>query len=132
VDTRFTPSEDGDYIEVVVEGDITREGAAEFTAAIYKLGEELGIRCFLFDLTKSHNVQPVVDGVNFTLEDLPDIEPPNVTTRTAALVDPADQSHDFQIAFSRQHGFDASLFWDRAKAIRYLKEAAPRLNRSPP
>lgn len=125
----IAPSEDGKYIVITAIGDTTRATAAEGTRAAYELGRELGIRCFLIDVSKSRNVERVTENVRFTKEDAPEMMPPDL--RYALLVDPADHSHDFHLAFATSQGIDIRMFWDRDEAIAYLLEGADRLNAGP-
>lgn len=119
----MTPSEDGHFIEVVVVGEVTRTDALELTEAQFALGRDLGIQCFLVNATKSPNVSGVYDNVRFTLGDVPAVPPPDLRARTAVLIDPADHSHDFYVAFAQSQGLDIALFWDRENAIEWLQEA---------
>jgi hypothetical protein len=121
------PSDDGLYIINVAEGDTTRAIAAEGTRALYEMGMELGIRCFLIDLSNSRNVEPLLENARFTREDAPPVMPPDLCF--AVLADPADHSHDFHVAFAQTQGINISLFHDRDEAIEHLKKAADRLNR---
>jgi hypothetical protein len=124
VEYKITPSEDALYIVITAIGDTTREVAAEGTRAAFEMGRELGISCFLIDVSASRNVEPVRENVQFTREDAPPIMPPDF--RYAVLVDPADHTHDFHVAFARSQGIDISLFWDRHEAIEYLTRSAGR------
>lgn len=124
----ITPSDDGDYIVISAVGDMTRESAAEISVAAFKLGEHLGIRCYLNDVTRCRNVESVTENTRFTLKDIPETEPRDPDAVAAVLVDPADRSHDFYVALAKIRGIDITLFRDRDKAIRHLKAGAARLN----
>jgi hypothetical protein len=128
VDYTIAPSDDGDYIVISAVGEMTRESAAEISVAAFTLGERLGIRCYLNDVTRCRNVESVTENTRFTLKDIPKTEPRDSGAVAAVLVDPADRSHDFYVALARSRGIDMTLFWDREKAIRHLKAAAARFN----
>jgi hypothetical protein len=128
VEYTITPSEDGDYIVITTVGDLTRESAAEISVAAFELGDRLGIRCYLNDVTRCRNVENVTENARFTLKDIPQFEPRDSDAVAAVLVDPADHTHDFYVALARSRGIDMTLFWDRDEAIRHLKAAAARFN----
>jgi hypothetical protein len=118
------------YITVEVVGDFTREESLEITQAAFALGAKLGIRCYLTDVTRARNVEPVAQNVRFTMGDNPKLEFRDPDAVTALLVDPADHSHDFYVAFAQSQGIRITLFWDRDEAIQLLLEAAPQLHGS--
>lgn len=128
MDFELIPSEDG-YIVIKAHGGTTAARSVERTRAAWEMGQRLGIRCFLVDLTESRNVEPLIKNVHFAKDDVPQLVPRGL--RWAILVDPTDHSHDFQVAFAISQGTDMSLFWDRDEAIAYLLEAAPRINSDP-
>jgi hypothetical protein len=111
-----------------VTGDVNRTEVAQVTFEHFQLGEELGIRWLLIDTTRAHNSQRLVDNVRSTLDDVPDLEPPGVASWAVLLVDPADHTPAFHIAFAGSDGVDTTLFWDRGEAINHLKKAARRPN----
>jgi hypothetical protein len=128
----ISPSDDGQYIVITVVGDLTRAIAEEVVGAGLVLGAKLGIRCYLNDFTRSRNVERVRENVRFTLEDATPTDALDPHACVSVLVDPADHSHDFYVAFAQSRGVDISLFWDRDSAVRHLLEAAARLNPTPP
>jgi hypothetical protein len=123
------PSDDRQYIIIKARGDTTNAAALERIRAAWKLGSEIGIRCFLVDLTESRNVEPVIKHVHLAKDEAPRLVPREV--RWAVLTEPSDHSHDFQVALTLSQGNDMVQFWDREEAIAYLLEAAPYLNTQP-
>ena len=124
-------AESGDYIEALVVGDLTRAGIARVTGDYYKLGSEIGVHCFLLDVTRSRNTEGPVDNARITTVD-GRARVVSFEAMVAILVDPSDHSHDWPAALAQVRGaakgLDIRLFWDRAEAIAHLREAAPRLN----
>jgi hypothetical protein len=117
----ITPSEDGSYIVIKVEGNITRKEAMQQNREAHALGKQLGINRYLVDVTEARNVEPPIENYEFAYNDMHRDEKLDITARIAALVDPDDHSHDFVETVSRNAGFDMRLFRDRDEALRYLQ-----------
>lgn len=122
------PSSDSQYIVVTPIGELRRDVAVEVTTAMYAKGTELGIDCYLLDVTNARNMDRPMVNVQFTIDDLPatpHLDPDRLCV--AVLVDPKDHSHDFYVAFATSQGIDTTLFWNREAAIEHLEKAAARL-----
>jgi hypothetical protein len=114
------PSQDGKYILVTVQGDMTRALAMEHNRESHALGRKLGIRRYLVDLRKSRNVESLLDGYQFAYQDMPQQPEIDRSARVAILVSPGDHSHDFIETVSRNSGLDVTLFRDYEQAIAHL------------
>lgn len=125
----LSPSDDGQYILIEVVGDFSRADAMEITQAAFALGAKLGIRCYLNDVTRARNTDPVVENVRFARVDRQTVESRDDGAYTAVLVDPTDHSHDFLVAAAQSQGIGLEMFWDRDKAIQRLCEVAAALRR---
>ncbi len=123
---KISPAPGGQYILVEVEGEVTRALAFQHVTDAHALGEDLGIRCFLFDVTKARNIETVLGNFKMTHEDTRKIPARARRACVAVLVDPLDQSHDFNETLAQNAGLDVTLFRERDKAVAHLEEAAER------
>jgi len=126
VEFTITPSEDGPYIEVVAIGAADSDDIMELSRLQFAMGRELGIHRFLVDATRSPNANSIMGNIRFTMADVPTIPAPEPAARTAVLVDPADHSHDFYVAFAQSQGHDIALFWNREDALDFVRDTARR------
>ena len=126
----IVPAESGDYVITTVTEDMTRDLARKLAVESNAVGAPLGIRCYLFDFTKSRNVESAIGNYRSTTVDIR--SQPEVDRRAcvAVLVDPDDHSHEFTEALAKTAGLDMTLFRDREEAISHLKARAQRLNSS--
>ena len=116
------PSEDGNYIEMKVVGEITRESSLGPNLEAHALGMKLGIHRYLVDATEARNVETAVANYQFAYQDMaqtPGLDPDAIA---AFVVSPEDHSHDFIETVLRNSGQSATLFRDREQAIRFLLE----------
>jgi hypothetical protein len=125
------PSEDGDYIVLKEEGDYTREIAMDHSLDAHALGAELGIRCYLVDVTEARNVESTLTNYRIANRDIKDNREIDQGACVAVLVDPDDDSHDFYETLAKNAGIDLTVFRDREAAIEHLQTAAVRLRRPP-
>jgi len=116
----ITPSPDSKYIVVKMKVDMTRKLAKEVTSQAFTLGRDLGISCYLIDLTESKNQESIVGSYKSAYEDLAHLPWQDSLTRAALLVDPEDHSHDFNETVLINAGLKVKLFRDRELAIPYL------------
>ena len=117
------------YIVTKVVGPVTRELAFGHVTEAHALGDQLGIRCFLFDLTEARNVESMLNNFKMTHEDAMKMPLSYRTACVAVLVDPADDSHDFTEVLAQNAGMNVTLFRERDKAIKHLEEAAEQMGR---
>jgi len=113
-------SEDGKYILVTTQGDMTRELAMEHNREAHALGRELGIKRYLVDLRASRNVESPTDGYQFAYHDMPEDPEIDRSARVALLVSPEDHSHDFIETVSRNSGLSVTIFRNYEEALAYL------------
>lgn len=113
-------SEDGRYIILTVEGDMTRELAMQYNREAHALGEQHGIHRYLTDVTAARNVESPLEKYKFAYKDMQQEAGIDRQARVALLVGADDHSHDFVETVSRNSGLDVTLFRDRQAAIEHL------------
>jgi hypothetical protein len=85
------------------------------------LGSENNVERFLFDLRDSPNVQSVVDNYQFAHKEIADFGFPT-SSRSAFLVRPDDQSHEFINTAFYNAGYVTRMFIDEAEAVAWLEQ----------
>ena len=123
------PSDDGRYVILRMEGDVSIEEVMQALIKSHSLGGRLGVRCYLVDGTAARNNERASANFKFAQDDIPHMPAIDKLACIAALVEPADNSHDFFEAAARGAGFDFTIFRDRRLAIEHLHEAADRFDR---
>jgi hypothetical protein len=113
-------SEDNQYIITKHSGDITSEIIMRATIEAHALGEKLGIKKHLMDVSEATNVEPIAKTYNFAYEDIKNMPGINLDVRVAVLVRPEDHSHDFAETVTKNAGQDITIFRDREAAIDHL------------
>jgi hypothetical protein len=116
----ISPSPDGKYIIVRVTVDMTRNLAKEIASQALSVGQELGIKYFLLDLTQSRNRESIFGSYESAYIDMANMRVQMRFTRTAMLVDPQDDSHNFNETVLRNVGLNVTLFRDRHLAVQHL------------
>lgn len=116
----ISPSEDGKYILLKVNGEMTRAMAMQQNIEAHALGAKLGINRYLTDLTEAANVDSVVNNYEFVNVDMQTEPRINRYARVAVLVSPDDHSHDFIETVAKNAGLNVKLFTDRLEAIDHL------------
>lgn len=86
-----------------------------------RLGLEKKVDSYLFDMRDSPNVQSVVDNYEFAHQEMTDFGFPK-SSRSAFLVRPDDNSHDFINTAFYNAGYVTRLFTDEAAALAWLEE----------
>lgn len=122
MDFAIDVSEDGRYVVVRVQGDITRERAQEFARQALERAKARGIGRFLYDLRGARNVEDPADNYFFAYQDLGRIGRRR-DDRSALLVAPEDRSHDFVETIIKNAGYNTRLFREEAAALWWLTEA---------
>ncbi|HMQ55785.1 MAG TPA: hypothetical protein PKE64_27790 [Anaerolineae bacterium] len=125
----ITPAPDGRYIVITVTGTINRQTAMQYNLEAHALGQQLGIDCFLVDVTEARNTDTVIDTYDFAYHDMSEAPALMFEARVAVLVSPGDHSHDFVEVVARNAGLNMTLFTDRDQAVQHLLRDAPA---SPP
>lgn len=116
----ITTSQNSAYIIVKVTSDMSRKLAAEIADQALLMGEKLGIGRYLVDLTASRNRESILGSYQSAHEDLAELSWRKILTRVALLVDPQDNSHDFNEIVLNNIGICATLFRDSDQAVQYL------------
>ncbi|WP_429886326.1 hypothetical protein [Geoalkalibacter halelectricus] len=84
-----------------------------------RLGEEHGLKKFLFDLRGAPNIQSVAQNYVFAYDELPQFEFPRASI-SAFVIDEGDSSHEFiELAFQNA-GYIVKSFTDEDAAIKWL------------
>ncbi len=118
----ITASQNNEYIIVRVTVDMSRKLAAEIADQALLMGNKWGIGRYLIDMTASRNRESILGSYQSAYEDLAEIPWKKTLTRVALLVDPQDNSHDFNEVVLNNIGMRATLFRDRDEAVQYLLE----------
>ena len=111
--------DDGQYIAITVEGNVTRRNALEWVLEAHALGCKAGIHRYLVDVTQARNVDRVIENYDFAYVDQQG-EGIDRSARTACLAAPEDDSHDFVAIAIASAGGDFRLFKDRRLAVDFL------------
>lgn len=113
-------SDDGTYIILTVEGEVTRQSAMQQNLEAHALGRELGVNRYLVDMRAARNIESPLDGYRFAYEDMQQTPGIDRNARVAVLVSPGDHSHDFIETVARNSGLHVTLFTNYKQAVRYL------------
>ena len=114
------PSDDGRYIVVTTQGNLTNEIALRQNIESHALGKKLSISRYLVDVTQARNIDSVPTNYKFAYEDMVAAPEIDKNARIALVADPQDHSHDFIETAFRNAGFHIRLFRNRDEAIRHL------------
>lgn len=120
MDYTIIPSSDGTFITLKVRGNITRLTMMQKILEAHALGRQLQIRRYLVDVTEAINTDKIVENYTFAYTDMQRTEGIDRFARVAALVSPADHSHDFVETVARNAGLDFSLFTELDLAKKFL------------
>lgn len=114
-------SDDGKYIIVRVNEDMTRTLAESLGLEAMHLGSTKNITKYLYDLRNSHNKETINANYIFANKDLKRLEP-NPANKIAMLTSPNDKSHDFIETVLRNAGYDVKLFILEEEAAAWLEK----------
>lgn len=114
------PSDNGKYIILKFTGDLTNKLALAGTLESHALGNKLGIRRYLVDVTESRNVESTTANYSHGYHGLK-TEGIDMTARVAAVVNKDDSSHNFFETVAKNAGHNITLFKDLDSAIRHLE-----------
>jgi hypothetical protein len=109
------------YVVCRVEGDITAETARRFGKAADELSRAEEIANRLFDVRDARNVETVAGNYDFAYKDMSDLEITR-NMRSAILVSPGDESHDFVATAMKNAGYNIRIFTSEADAIAWIEE----------
>jgi hypothetical protein len=122
----ITPSEDGKYIIIKVQGEINRQIAMKQNREAHALGRKMGINRYLVDVTEARNTESNLDKYHFAYHDMKRDKDIDIYARVATLVSPGDHSHDFIETVSRNAGLNVKIFTDPDLAKQFLTiESSP-------
>jgi len=118
----ITPSKDGKYIILKIQGEINRQSAMKQNLEAHTLGEKLGMNRYLVDVTESRNTDSVMESYDFAYEDMKNTEGIDLYARVALLVSPGDHSHDFIETVTTNSGLNVKIFTDFDLAMQFLEK----------
>ena len=114
-------SDNGKYIIVRVNEDMTRTLAESLGLEAMHLGIKKNLSKFLYDLRNSRNKETINTNYIFANQDLKRLNP-NPANKIAMLTSPNDKSHDFIETVLRNAGYNVKLFIVEEEAIIWLEE----------
>lgn len=114
-------SDNGKYIIVRVNEDMTRTLAESLGLEAMHLGIKKNLNKFLYDLRNSRNKETINANYIFAKQDLKRLDP-NPANKIAMLTSPNDKSHDFIETVLRNAGYNVKLFIVEEEAIIWLEE----------
>lgn len=114
-------SDNGKYIIVRVNEDMTRTLAESLGLEAMHLGIKKNLSKFLYDLRNSRNKETINANYIFAKQDLKRLDP-NPANKIALLTSPNDKSHDFIETVLRNAGYNVKLFIVEEEAIIWLEE----------
>ncbi|MBP1682527.1 MAG: hypothetical protein H6Q27_90 [Ignavibacteriaceae bacterium] len=114
-------SDNGKYIIVRVDEDMTRTLAESLGLEAMHLGIKKNLNKFLYDLRNSRNKETINANYIFAKQDLKRLDP-NPTNKIGLLTSPNDKSHDFIETVLRNAGYNVKLFIVEEEAIIWLEE----------
>lgn len=114
------PSDDGNYVVIRVQGDITRKDCITWISEAHSLGRSLGLRHYLTDLRKARNTDSNAENYRLINTDLSRTPGIDLSARVAVVVSPGDDSHNFIEVMARSGGQDVTVFNSLELAKRFL------------
>jgi hypothetical protein len=114
-------SDNGKYIIVRVNEDMTRALAESLGLEAMHLGNRKNINKYLYDLRNSRNKESINANYIFANQDLKRLEP-NLLNTIAMLTSPDDKSHDFVETVLRNAGHNVLIFNNEEDALTWLLE----------
>jgi hypothetical protein len=121
----ITLAESGNYQIVRVSESVSAEIARELAVRTEAFMAQTGVQNRLFDLRGTENVAAVSQNYDLAYKDLDEMGIDR-GIKSAILVDPEDESHDFAVLVLRNAGFNARKFVDEPTAVAWLEDDRPR------
>lgn len=109
------------YVIVYIDGPMTTEIALIVGKEAINRAQDNGIKCFLYDLRKSRNVQNGLKNYEFGYKDIGNINLEK-SNRIAILTEAEDHSHDFIETVMINNGYTVKIFNDEKDAVSWLLE----------
>lgn len=113
-------AENRKYIEIILEGHITRADAMKYVVESHKIAAKEGISKFLLNALNARNTESVGNNYDFAYKDLKEEKNLLRGARIAMLVEENDHSHDFVETVAINSGENVRMFRDRADALKFL------------
>lgn len=117
-------SESG-YIRCRFTEAVTAESARQAGTEVVARSQADGIKRLLVDVRGTKNVETVAGNYDFAYKDLAEIGYEK-DMRSAVLVSPGDQSHDFPGTAISNAGYNVRVFESEDEAIAWLNESSPQ------
>lgn len=118
----FTPSDDGTFIKMKVSGNITRDVMVPKIVECHALGQRLGIRKYLVDVTEARNTDTTLGNYLFANHDLRQTKGIDPFAKVATLISVGDDSHNFIETVNRNANVNFRLFTNRQAAEDHLRD----------
>jgi hypothetical protein len=112
------------FFRVRVEGDVSADGAREWSAELREASRAQGVRRFLIDVRSSRNVSTVLENYQYAYRNSDELDLPK-NVRTAILTSSDDRSHDVVEIFMRNAGYNVRIFTDESAAVDWLEKDNP-------
>ncbi len=116
----YTISARKTYIRIHVMDVVTVELARLFSQEARQWGIDHNLSRFLFDMRTVPNGETTLTNYLFAYEDMAQLKLSRVA-RSAILVSPDDQSHQFVETVTRNAGYNVRMFTDEAAAVAWLE-----------
>ena len=118
---KISVAENRRYIICRVIGPMTVDIARQFTEALDRLSRSSKIKRFLIDARNAPNISGVLHNYTFARRDMKNLDLQR-DARSAILVDPDDESHDFVETVTQNAGYNVRVFDDEAAATAWVDE----------
>jgi hypothetical protein len=113
------------YILCRVTQAVTADLSKQFSVDVDRLGAELNIKNFLFDVRGCPNIERPLKTYEYTYKDMDELGLDR-TARVAILVSPDDTSHDFIETINRNAGYNVRVFKERKAALDWFENPQSR------
>ena len=119
MDYKISIAENRNYIIIKYYVPMTTEISLKSGPELMRRSTENDIRRFLFDMRESINIQSVTDNYYFANQHIRTFDFPR-RSRSAFLVNPSDNSHDFITTAFMNAGYAVAKFANEDEAVKWL------------
>jgi hypothetical protein len=125
MDYKISIAENHNYIIIKYYVDISTELSLKSGPELMHQATENDIKRFLFDMRESRNIQSVTDNYYFANEHIHSFKFPR-RSRSAFLIKPSDNSHDFITTAFKNAGYVVAQFTNEDEAVKWLNSNLER------
>ncbi len=119
MDYKISIAENRNYIIIKYYVPMTTEVSLKSGPELIRRATENDIRRFLFDMRESQNIQSVTDNYYFANQHIQTFDFPR-RSRSAFLMQPSDNSHDFITTAFMNAGYAVDKFVNEDEAVKWL------------